>query len=139
MRKQRILPSGDVSMTCPNRRTSALRRIIAGIPIAGIAVVTILAGTAEAGSNGQHIKINGKQESVLVCGTNQRGDHNICETFNTPGPSTPDPNNWWWVGTVSIKGWMGPNETGKYRGEYFCNVPPHESGGDTVDCNTPWQ
>jgi hypothetical protein len=79
------------------------------------------------------------QESVLVCGTNQRNEHGICETFNTPEYSTLDPNKWWWVGTVSIKGWAGANETGQYLKEYFCNVPKRQSGGDTVDCNTPWQ
>jgi hypothetical protein len=109
-----------------------------GLPAAALLTSTVLAGSAQAGTNGQHVIVNGHtQKSVLMCGTNQRGA-NICETFNTPTASTADPNRWWWVGTVSIEGWSGPNQTGSFLGQIHCNVPKSQSGGDWVTCNTGW-
>lgn len=138
MSKQQTLASCDTRATRTSGSISTLRRIIVGIPIAGLLAGTMLAGSAQAGTNGQHVIINGNaQQSVLMCGKNQRGE-NICETFNTPGLSTADPNRWWWVGTVGIKGWTGPNETGSYLGEVGCHVPKNQSGGDWVTCNTGW-
>lgn len=138
MSKQQTLLSCDTRANRTSGSISTLRRIIVGIPIAGLLAGTVLAGSAHAGTNGQHVIVNGDaQRSVLICGKNQRGE-NICETFNTPGFSTSDPNRWWWVGTVSIKGWTGPNETGNYLGEVHCNVPKNQSGGDWVTCSTGW-
>jgi len=138
MRKQQAFLCGDTHATRCSENLSVLRRAIVGVPVAGLLFWNVLAGTAQASTNGQHVIVNGHaQNSVLMCGTNQRGER-ICETFNTPGTSTPDPNNWWWVGTASIKGWTGLNETGRYLGEVHCDVPRQQSGGDSVTCNTGW-
>lgn len=137
-KRQLLLSCSARPVSRPRTSTSALRRVSAGIAVAVLAVLGGLPATAQAGTNGQHIYINGyQQRSVLVCGTNQRAEQ-ICETFNTSSYGTADPNGWWWVGTVTIKGWTQPNERGSYLGQVSCFVPKSQDGGDWVTCNTGW-
>jgi hypothetical protein len=121
------------------------RRILRSLrPVWTLAVVVGLLGAllvgsarpAHAGLSGQQIIVTGSaQYSVQVCNTNTI--QIVCKRVNTPGYATPI-NGWWWSGFVSIRGWTGYNETGRYLGQVWCWVPPVNPGSDWWTCNTGW-
>jgi hypothetical protein len=99
-------------------------------------------GTASAGSNGQHVIVEGtKQYKVQICGWNQSESYGCTPVFATPTHDTPDPNKWWWVSKdnnhpVSFYGWdKSGNTLGWSPKKCF---PPKEQADDWTTCPTGW-
>jgi hypothetical protein len=89
------------------------------------------APAANAGSNGQHIFVQGVQQwSVVVCGPNQNRQWTCTPRWPTPYYVTyingddlfhaPTTTPYWWVGGLTI---FTYGRYGNYLGPKYCNVP----------------
>jgi hypothetical protein len=77
------------------------------------------------GTNGQQIRVYAPwQQSMMICGTNQNGQH-ACHYGNVTFPRELI-KGWWWVGRVKIYSYAGKNFT-DYRGYTTCTVPARSS------------
>lgn len=89
------------------------------------------AGTAAAGTNGQHISYHSRSAyAQCTTGRNQSGDNVQNCTQLSPGRNLDE--GYWWVGRVGI---IWDNLDGS-RVSSTCNVPKSQEG-DSYDCHQP--
>ncbi|GHC65051.1 hypothetical protein [Streptomyces cinnamoneus] len=102
-------------------RKFAVAAAAVGVVVAPMAA----AGTAHAGSNGQHVAVSTYySDRAQICGTNQNGDSACTSWFKTPGNGYTKVSGYWWKGKVYIYG-VNDN-TGKQR-IMECIVPKKQS------------
>lgn len=90
------------------------------------------AGTAVAGTNGQHISYYSRSAyGQCTTGRNQNGENVQRCTQLSSGHNLDE--GYWWVGPVGII-WDKPDGS---RASSTCNVPKSQEGGDSYTCDEP--
>lgn len=111
-----------------NRLTSLTTTL--GVVACGVLGV-VGAGTATAGTNGQHISYYSRSAyAQCTTGRNQNGDNVQNCTQLSPGHNLDE--GYWWVGPVGI---IWDNSDGS-RVSSTCNVPKSQEG-DSFTCHEP--
>jgi hypothetical protein len=121
------------------------KRVVAPTAALGVIVGCGLlgAGTASAGTNGQHVAVLGtEQVRAQICGWNQHDSYGCTPVFDTSKSyRTDDPYKWWWVSKdkdhlVTINGWDKYNNPLKMK-RSPCTVPKVQPTDWTL-CDTGW-
>lgn len=106
--------------------------VTATLGVVACALADSGAGTAAAGTNGQHINYHSRNaRGQCTTGTNQNGQIVQNCTLLHAGEN-PD-HDYWWVGTVNIN-WYDTDD--RYVSS-TCDVPKSNDNGDFIDCSEP--